>query len=458
MLKFIPQNGVFVWIFDIILRMSIKNTPWIFPEERAGIISRLLEWGLIKFDYERRLPLKNGGKTDIYINLRNARDNPRAISFISDLYKIPLNHLNINRFVEVPDSVSCFAGPLAIKTGTPYLTIREQPKEGRLSDARIIGHAVRGESVCIIDDVITNGDSKIVPHQQCLKLGLQNRGLVVLVDRQQGWQSYLKERGIDLPVWAGMTLHNIRRNLIETGIMKRSDKAVEARNPLIVSLDGMNWNQILPFVECIRTSGCILKVNDLFFEEGLRNLLPNLSVYGRIMVDLKWHDIPNTVGNICRHLLAYPPWAVTVHSSGGKEMIAVACKELRDVETKVLAVTLLTSIDSKTCEEIYHRQPMEQVLELAEIATEAGVDGLVCSAEEVGELRRKFPKLLLVTPGIRSFGIDAGDQKRISTPRDATSRGADYLVMGRQIYNAGDPIEEVNRILKDELGIYLNNM
>lgn len=434
--------------------MLISKKPWIFPEERAKIISRLLEWNLLKFDGERNLPLKNGDKTDIYINLRNARDNPKAINFISDLYKIPLSRLGIKRFIEIPDAVSCFAGPLSIKTGIPYLTIREQAKKGRANDANIIGHPVKGEKVCIIDDVITDGSSKVVPHRWCLKLGVQNSSFVVLVDRQQGWQSCLKGYRIDVPVWAGMTLHHIRRNLIETGVMKRCDKAREAKNPLVVALDGMSWEKILPIIDHLRTSGCILKVNDLLFGEGIRNLLPNLSVYGRVMVDLKWHDIPNTVGNICSRLLACPPWAVTVHGSGGKEMITAACKELRDVETKVLAVTVLTSIDPKTCEEIYCRRPMEQILKLAKIAKSAGAHGLVCSPEEVGELRRIFPEFILVTPGIRSLGKDAGDQKRISTPGDAIKKGADYVIMGRQICNTRNPIHEVSRILKDELGIF----
>lgn len=431
----------------------MKKTPWLFPEEQPEIVNRLLEWGLIKFDNERNLPLKSGGKTDVYINLRDARDNPNAISFISELYKIPFSRLNIQRFVEVPDSVSCFAGPLSIKTGIPYLTIREQAKEGRVADANVIGHPNKGENVCIIDDVITNGASKIVPHQQCLKFGLRNQALVVLVDRQQGWESYLKERGIDMPVWAGMTLHDVRRNLIEMGAMQRCNPVIEEKNRLIVALDGMSWEQILPIIDSLRTTGCILKVNDLLFGEGIGNLLPNLSVYGRVMADLKCHDIPNTVANTCRRLRACPPWAVTVHGSGCGEMIKAACKELDGTHTKVLAVTVLTSIDSKTCEEIYRRKPMEQVLELAKVANDAGASGLVCSPEEVSELHSRFRELTLVTPGIRSAGKDTGDQKRVSTPKAAIDNGADYLVMGRQICNAEDPVEEVNRILKDELGI-----
>ena len=134
-------------------------------------------------------------------------------------------------------------------------------------------------------------------------------------------------------------------------------------------------------------------------------------------------------------------------------MIKETCKTLEGTPTKVLAVTVLTSIDPKTCEEIYVRQPLEQVLKLAEIANRAGAHGLVCSAEEVKTLRALYPKMTLVTPAIRSLGKDAGDQKRISTPEAAKANGSDHLVMGRQILDAVDPVAEVKRVLSEELRI-----
>ncbi len=220
-----------------------------------------------------------------------------------------------------------------------------------------------------------------------------------------------------------------------------------------MALDAKDWEDILPLVDPLRTSGCIFKVNDLLLAKGSDWLLPNLSVYGRVMADVKGHDIPHTLENISRVLRKCPPWGVTIHASGGAEMIAKAVKIFEGTSTKILAVTVLTSIDPNTCEEIYHRQPIEQVRTLGEIARKAGAHGLVCSPEETAELRAKYPDATIVNPGIRSEGQDAGDQKRISTPAGAIASGASNLVMGRQILGAPDPVAEVMRVLRDELNV-----
>ena len=431
---------------------TIPHTSWLFPEEHPEVVSRLLEDKLLKFDNTRSLPLKSGGTTDVYINLRDARDRPAAIRFITDLFEIPLRRLNVSRFIEVPDSVSCFAGPLSIATNIPYVTIREQVKTGRVTDAKVIGHTTRGESICILDDVITNGASKVAAYEVCRSRGLLNKALVVLVDRQQGWQKYFADQDITIPVWAGMTLHDVRRQLIQgLGIMQRCDPKIEKANPIIVALDGKDWEQILPLIDPLRTTGCILKVNDLLFDQGISHLLPDLSVYGRIMADLKGHDISNTIGNVCKRLRPHNPWAVTVHGSGGMKMIAEAVKTLEGTSTKVLAVTVLTSIDPKTCEEIYTRLPREQVRALAAIAVRGGAHGFVCSPQEASELSSLYPNKLIVTPGIRSAGVQADDQERIGTPRGAMDNGSNHLVMGRQILGASDPVAEVKRIITEEL-------
>jgi orotidine-5'-phosphate decarboxylase len=435
---------------------TIPKTPWLLPEEHAEVVQFLYNHGLLKFSNKRDLPLKSGGKTDVYINLRDARNDPKAIKFIAELFEIPLRRLNLDRFIEIPDSVSTFAGPLSINTGIPYLTIRGEVKEGRVSDAKMIGNPKPSETVCIIDDVITDGTSKIAAYQLCKQLNLNLQSLIVLVDRQQGWKTNLAKYNCEMPVWPGMTLHDVRKQLVELGIMQRCTKEAEEKNPIIVALDGKSWEEILPLADQLRNTGCILKVNDLLFDEGIKNLLPNLSVYGRVMADLKGHDIPNTVSNTCRKLKACPPWAVTIHASGGEEMLKAALKELEGTNTKVLAVTVLTSIDEKTCEEVYTRLPLHEVIKLAEIANRAGVHGFVCSPEEVATLSASYPDKEFVTPGIRSEGKDKGDQNRTGTPAGAIANGATKLVMGRQLLNAPDPITEVMRVLNEELGIKIS--
>ena len=110
------------------------TTPWLDPAEQEEVIRHLLEHGLLKFSNKRDLPLKSGGMTDIYVNLRDARMHPPSMPFIAGYYRNPLQRLAVDQFVEVPDSVSCFAPFLSAQTGIPYLTIREQAKEGRERD------------------------------------------------------------------------------------------------------------------------------------------------------------------------------------------------------------------------------------------------------------------------------------------------------------------------------------
>lgn len=428
--------------------------PWIPRSEHRAVVDKLVQLGLIKISNKYDLPTKSGRKTDIYINLRDARNNPEALAYLTQIYSVPLRMSGARRFVEVPDSVSCFAGPLAMNTHIPYLTVREEAKDGRVAKSKVIGNPAKGDEVIIIDDVITDGKSKIMPYQECMTLGLDVLAFVVLVDREQGWQSDFVAQGINAPLWPGMTLHDVRRELISMGHLERCESAVENVNPLIIALDGVEWEQMRDLADPLRTTGCILKVGDAIIKMGVDNLLPELSVYGRIMVDIKGHDIPNTVANICKHLVPHRPWAVTVHASGGAEMVNVARKILPP-STKVLAVTVLTSIDPDTCEEIYHRRPMEEVKFLAEVAKKGGADGFVCSPKEVGELRRMYPDpdTLLVVPGSRSPGVGPQDQKRTGTPREAMDAGATHLVVGRQITEHADPKREVVRVLNQELSL-----
>src|SRR3989344_104293 len=350
-------------------RLSMKQ-PWIPREHQREVVRRLLDFGLLEFDNGRNLPLASGGKTDIYINLRDARNNSKAISFLTELFMEPLQRLNVQRVGDIPDSVSCFAGTLSVSSNIPYLTIRGEAKEGRVGNAKVIGDAVKGEQVCLIDDVITDGTTKFIPCNECFNLGLDVLALVVLVDRQQGWKETMRILGVD--VWSGMTLHDVRRELINMGEMKQCDEAVKEQNPIIVALDGKSWDEILPIVEQLRTMGCILKVNDFVFAEGMDHLLPELSVYGRVMVDLKCHDIPNTVENACKRLAKHNVWAVTAHASGGGEMVKVAVKALAGTNTKVLAITALTSLDDEECKKIYCKTSAEAVRGLAFLAHTGG--------------------------------------------------------------------------------------
>lgn len=163
-----------------------------------------------------------------------------------------------------------------------------------------------------------------------------------------------------------------------------------------------------------------------------------------LFLDLKLHDIPNTVAGAVRAVLPVRPAMLTLHAAGGAAMIAAAreaAETAGEARPVLLAVTVLTSLDA----EALHATgvaggPRQQVMRLARLALDAGADGLVCSAHEVAMLRVALgPKPVLVVPGIRPAGSDHGDQARIMTPRDASDAGADWIVVGRPITQARDP-------------------
>ena len=158
-----------------------------------------------------------------------------------------------------------------------------------------------------------------------------------------------------------------------------------------------------------------------------------------IFLDLKFHDIPNTVGKAIQALRGLEPAILTVHAAGGRAMMEDA-KAAAPLGTKVVAVTMLTSLDSTDLESIgLAPDPHEQVVRLARLAREAGLDGIVCSGAEVKAAHKAWPHGFFVVPGVRPADGHAGDQKRVVTPRQALDDGASILVVGRPITQAGDP-------------------
>jgi len=205
-----------------------------------------------------------------------------------------------------------------------------------------------------------------------------------------------------------------------------------------------------------------LKIGMEFFYAHGRAGYEHLADFGHnIFLDLKLHDIPNTVAAAVRTLVPLPPAYLNVHAAGGAEMMAAAARaaasaadEAKQTRPKMLAVTVLTSLSDADLQDIgVSGTPREQVLRLATLARKNGMDGVVCSAEEVELLRREMgPDFDLVVPGIRPAGAARHDQKRVMTPEAAIAAGADILVIGRAITQNPDPGRAAKEIA-DSLGL-----
>ncbi len=173
-----------------------------------------------------------------------------------------------------------------------------------------------------------------------------------------------------------------------------------------------------------------------------------------VFLDLKLHDIPNTVGKAVEAIAHLQPAILTVHTAGGRAMMAAA-KAAAPPETKVVGVTVLTSLDQDDLASIGVRaSPATQVERLTALARESGIDGIVCSGAEVAAARADWPGGFFVVPGVRPAGGEAADQKRVVAPRQALDDGADVLVIGRPITGAADPeqaIREIAATLKNEV-------
>lgn len=214
---------------------------------------------------------------------------------------------------------------------------------------------------------------------------------------------------------------------------------------LIVALDFADAASALALARQMEPANCALKVGFELFVTAGPELVDRLHDLGfRVFLDLKFHDIPNTVAAACRAAARRGVWLLNVHASGGLEMMRAAQAAVREVSdtTRVLAVTVLTSSDAGTLREVgIQREPHAQVQLLGALAVrEAGLDGLVCSAREATTLRQSLGEdALLVTPGIRLEDASRDDQKRVMTPDRALAAGASAIVVGRPITRAADP-------------------
>ncbi|MGD8526961.1 MAG: orotidine-5'-phosphate decarboxylase [Thioalkalispiraceae bacterium] len=220
---------------------------------------------------------------------------------------------------------------------------------------------------------------------------------------------------------------------------------------IIVALDYPDAKQANQFISQIEAGSCKLKIGkELFTAEGPRFVETLVDKGFDVFLDLKFHDIPNTVARACSVAADLGVWMVNVHALGGRKMMMAAREALASKQTPplLIAVTILTSMGKEDINELgLAGEPDDHVSNLAALAEQAGLDGVVCSPREVSMLRtQRKQDFQLITPGIRPAESEVGDQKRIMTPSDAIKAGSSFLVIGRPITQASDPASALSLI------------
>tara|TARA_B100000575_G_C23089014_1_gene627745 strand:- start:199 stop:861 length:663 start_codon:yes stop_codon:yes gene_type:complete len=214
---------------------------------------------------------------------------------------------------------------------------------------------------------------------------------------------------------------------------------------IIVAIDEIKFERAQMIIENLDPQKCMVKIGSVSFNSMGHEIIYHAANKGfDIFLDLKLHDIPNTVKKSIKGLAELPISMLTVHTSGGKDMMISAMEAVSDTKIKVFGVTALTSLNDKDVSDIFKRKISEQVNAMIDLAYSAGIHGVVCSPHEL-ELVSKKGSLLSMTPGIR-LQVSADDQKRTMTPKEAIELGSDYLVIGRPITSSTNIEKSLNEI------------
>ena len=214
---------------------------------------------------------------------------------------------------------------------------------------------------------------------------------------------------------------------------------------IIVAIDETTFERASEVIEGLDSKKCMVKIGSVAFNAMGHKIISFASEKGfEIFLDLKLHDIPNTVKKSIQGLISLPINMLTIHTSGGKDMMMAAMEAVSGTQIKVFGVTALTSLNNDDTKYIFKRTTTEQVNAMLDLAEDAGIDGVVCSPHEL-ELVSNRDNLLSITPGIRLHESN-DDQKRVMTPKEAIHLGANYLVIGRQITASKDIKKSLNEI------------
>tara|TARA_B110000444_G_scaffold70694_1_gene66432 strand:+ start:571 stop:1254 length:684 start_codon:yes stop_codon:yes gene_type:complete len=222
-------------------------------------------------------------------------------------------------------------------------------------------------------------------------------------------------------------------------------------NRVIIPLD-LEYSAAIDMASNFDPSNCRLKIGSQLFTSSGPKIIKELDSKGfEIFLDLKFHDIPNTVYEAVRSAADLGVWMINVHASGGKNMLEASKNALIDFDEPplLIAVTLLTSLSENSIQEIGLNNLSEQVLRLAKLSHECELDGVVCASSDTVIIKQEFGKeFITVTPGIRPDQSNLNDQSRVSTPSEAVKNGSDFLVIGRPITESDDPAGALKDIYK----------
>ena len=215
-------------------------------------------------------------------------------------------------------------------------------------------------------------------------------------------------------------------------------------SPIFVAIDTPDLDRAIASAEVVRGHAGGVKLGlEFFAAQGPQGVRRIADLGLPLFLDVKLHDIPNTVAKAVQALAPLEPAILTVHASGGRAMLEAA-KAAAPPAMKVVGVTVLTSLDERDLASTgIHGSPAQQVERLAALARQSGIDGIVCSGSEVARVKASWPDGFVVVPGVRPAGADAGDQKRVVTPAQALADGASALVIGRPITGAADPARAI---------------
>ena len=225
-------------------------------------------------------------------------------------------------------------------------------------------------------------------------------------------------------------------------------------NKIIIPLD-LEYSEAIHMAKKFDANLCRLKIGSQLFTSSGPQIIKELNSLGfDIFLDLKFHDIPNTVYEAVKSAADLGIWMVNVHASGGRAMLEASKKALEgfDQPPLLIAVTVLTSLSEDSLNEVGIKDLSGQVLRLAELTKECDLNGVVCASTDAKAIKNRFGKdFITVTPGIRPNDSKVNDQNRISTPSEAVKNGSDYLVIGRPITESEDPTKALEKIIKEIL-------